>query len=398
MIPLAAAGWMATLDGHLNQDLNAETLERALSHHPIIEFDSIMGRRLKPWRDWVNHAVRDRYWEEQAYQRPLLGSSAHMLHVTGWYDDCLSGALENFAALSRRASAAISTQRLLVGPWLHTTIGRRHIGETDFGAAAEIDINRLQLRWFDACATGKWDDISPVQLFVMGRNEWIYENEWPIARTEYVSYFLHSGGQANTRNGDGTLSTLPPAHEPADQFRYDPAYPVPYGAGFDWKQVGGPDDCTTLELRDDILVFTSATFDEPTLICGPLQVRLFAATNARDTDWMAKILDVYPDGKAIRLNDGAVRARFREGHDREIFLPCGTIAEFAIDCWATCIELQPGHRLRLEITSSAFGKYDINLNGGGAIGQEREPVIAQQTVYHDIVHPSRVILPIVRGR
>jgi putative CocE/NonD family hydrolase len=231
----------------------------------------------------------------------------------------------------------------------------------------------------------------------MGRNAWIREEEWPIARTEYVTYYLHSAGRANTRHGDGTLSTSPPEDEWADGFRYDPNDPVPYSASLDWKQVGGPDDCQSLELRDDVLVYTGPQLEEPLLICGPLRVKLFASTSARDTDWTAKILDVHPDGRAIRLNDGAVRARFRRGHDREVFVDPDAIEEYHIDCWATCIELPPGHRLRLEISSSVFGKYDVNLNGGGPVGQEHEPVIAHQGIYHDAARPSCLLLPVLRS-
>jgi putative CocE/NonD family hydrolase len=392
----AAACWVAMLDGHINQDLSTVDLDRVYRHRPAVDIGKLIGRTLNPWRDWIDHAVRDDYWERQAYQQRLQQCSQPMLHVSGWYDDCLSGALENFASLSKRSFAS-ETQRLLIGPWLHGTIGQRRIGETDYGRAAEIDLNRLQRDWFDACRSRKPLEAAPVRLFVMGRNAWIDEQEWPIARTEYVSYYLHSAAHANSRNGDGTLSTSPPTDEPPDQFRYDPANPASYSASLDWKQIGGPDDCASLELRDDILVYTGPVLEEPLLICGPLRVWLFAATSARDTDWTAKILEVHPDGRAIRLNDGAIRARFRKGHDKEVFVPPGTIEEYEIDCCATCIELQPGHRLRLEISSSACGKYDLNLNGGGPVGREVEPVIARQTVYHEAARPSRIILPILRS-
>jgi putative CocE/NonD family hydrolase len=398
MIMPAAAAWMATLDGHINQDLSALDLGRAFAARPMIDFDIAIGRHLKPWRDWVSHAVRDDYWERQAYQTRLRHCSQPMLHVSGWYDDCLIGALENFAALSERKFEGESpAQRLLIGPWLHTTVGLRRSGDIDYGEAAEIDLNQLQRKWFDACVKGEVLEQHPVRLFVMGRNAWIDEKEWPIARTEYVSYYLHSRGRANTSNGDGALSTSLAHEEPADQFRFDPTNPVPYSTSLDFSQVGGPDDCANIELRDDVLVYTGPVVREPLLICGPLRVKLFASTSARDTDWTAKILDVHPDGTAIRLNDGAVRARFRKGHDRELFLSPGAIEEYDIDCWATCIELQRGHRLRLEISSSAFGKYDVNLNGGGPVGQESEAIIARQTIYHDAVHPSRVIVPVLRS-
>jgi uncharacterized protein len=397
MIMPVAASWMAMLDGHVNQDLSAIDLQRAFAHRPIVDFDRLVGRNLQPWRDWVGHAVRDRYWEKQAYQTRLLQSSQHMLHVTGWYDDCLAGALENFASLSKRQfDADAGKQKLIVGPWLHGTLGDRSIGDLDFGEDAKIDLNELQRDWFAACVTDNEPETVAVRLFVMGRNAWINEREWPIARSEYVPYYLHSVERANTRNGDGTLSTEPPAEEGADTFQYDPANPVPYSDTFDWKQVGGPDDYAALELREDILVYTGPVLEQPLLVCGPILVKLFAATSARDTDWTAKLLEVYPDGRAIRLSDGAIRARFRKGHDRECFLTPGAIEEYDIDCGATCIELHPGHRLRLEISSSVVGKYDVNLNGGGPVGQETAPTIAEQTIYHDAARPSHIVLAVLR--
>ncbi len=159
--------------------------------------------------------------------------------------------------------------------------------------------------------------------------------------------------------------------------------------------MGGPDDCSALELRNDILVYTTDPLAEPMLICGPLAVRLFASSSALDTDWTAKLLDVHPDGRAIRLNDGAVRARFRNGPEQALLAP-GSVEEYLIDCWSTCIELPAGHQLRLEIASSAFGKFDVNMNGGGPIGREQVPIVAEQTVFHDQKRPSHILLPVIR--
>jgi putative CocE/NonD family hydrolase len=395
----SAAAWLATLDGRTNQDLATCDVPGAFATLPIIDFDRHIGRHLVAWRDWIGNAPGSPYWLQQRYQEALLESRIPMLHVSGWYDDCLVGTLENFAAMSSsaRECATRTTQRMIIGPWLHGASGQRRVGDLDFGAEAEMQLADVQRRWFDGCLAGEVDASPPVRLFVMGRNAWLHEHEWPLARTSYVPYYLHSGGRANSRNGDGSLSPLPPVDEPHDGFSYDPANPVPYCADFDWRQVGGPDDCAGLELRSDILVYTSAPIVEPLLVCGPLRVRLFAASSARDTDWTAKVLDVHPDGRAIRLNDGVVRARFRNGTGVERFLSPGVVEEYLIDCWATCIELQPGHCLRLEISSSAFGKGDLNLNGGGPIGRETMAVVARQSVYHDRARASHLLLPVVQG-
>jgi uncharacterized protein len=397
----SAAAWLASLDGRTNQDLSTCDVSGAYKTLPIIDFDRHIGRHLQVWRDWIENAPGTAYWRQQSYQEDLLKSRIPMLHISGWYDDCLIGALENFTAMTRHAHdpEARLAQRMIIGPWAHGGIGQRRISDFDYGSEAEVDVLDLQCRWFNSRLKGIHDSSPPVKLFVMGPNKWIAESEWPLRGTNYVRYYLHSHGHANGRMGDGILSTTAPrSDELTDSFRYDPAKPFPYCSDFSWRQIGGPDDFSEVELRDDVLVYTSPEFSEPMFICGPLQVRLFAASSARDTDWTAKVLDVYPDGRAIRLGDGIIRARFRNGANKESFLTPGIVEEYAIDCWATCVELQVSHRLRVEISSSAFGKVDVNLNGGGLIGREAVAVIAQQTIYHDDKRPSYLILPIAKRR
>lgn len=393
----SAASWMASLDGRTNQDLGSCDIAGAFATLPIIDFDRHIGRDLRPWRDWIEHRPDTPYWQRQRYQNDLQRSRVPMLHISGWYDDCLIGTLDNFAAMHGRASGPgeRANQRMVVGPWEHGGTGKRTCGALDFGVQAEVDILQLQRDWFDMHLRGELDSSPAARVFVMGRNTWLYTGEWPLAHTTYVPFYLHSQGRANSRNGNGVLDPAAPQDEPCDEFIYDPSNPVPYSADFNWQQVGGPDDCAELELREDILVYTSAPLAAPLLVCGPLAVRLFAASSARDTDWTAKILVVYEDGRAIRLNDGAIRARFRNGTASEQFLQPGAIEEYLIDCWATCIELRAGERIRIEIASSAFGKTDLNLNGAGPIGRETQPVVATQSVYHDATHHSHLLLPVV---
>jgi uncharacterized protein len=195
------------------------------------------------------------------------------------------------------------------------------------------------------------------------------------------------------RFGDGELSPASPGAEPADHFRYDPLDPVPFVMSV--ENVGGPDNYSQIEARPDVLVYTTGPMNAPMLMCGPVKAHLFASTSARDTDWTAKVVDVHPDGYAQRLSDGIVRARFRESAEREVLLTPGKIYAYDVEIWPTCVELQHGHRLRLEISSSAFPKFDRNLNTGGRLGFETNPAIAAQSVYHDREHQSYVLLPIV---
>jgi putative CocE/NonD family hydrolase len=342
----------------------------------------------------------DDYWRRQGYQEKLLEANVPMLHVSGWYDDVLVGTIENYVNLTTRAKETQERRRqwLLIGPWGHAVNAGTRLGNIDFGPEAVVDLDALQIRWFDHWLNGVANGIEkepPVRIFVMGENVWRTENEWPLARTQYVKYYLHSSGRANSLFGNGTLTTTVPGDEKADTYRYDPADPVPFITEPNFHQIGGPDDYRPVERRDDVLVYTGPVVEEPLEICGPLRVKLYASSSARDTDWTAKILDVHPGGYAQRLNDGIVRARFRRSIEKEDLLTPGQTEEYDIDCWSTCVRLDRGHRLRVEISSSAFPKFDRNLNTGGPIGKEAKGMTADQVVYHDRIRPSYVLIPIV---
>jgi putative CocE/NonD family hydrolase len=392
--------WLAYVSGKTLQDTSHIDLMAAYQALPLREIDERFGRKIPAWRDWFDHPSLDDYWRQQSYQESLLDAGVPILHVSGWYDDVLVGTTENYVNLATRAkdSAVRGKQWLLIGPWGHRVNTTRVLGEVDFGPEALIDFDGLSRRWFDRWLKGDENGVDSdprVRLFVMGENRWRDENEWPIARTRYVDYYLHSQGKANSRFGDGSLDTTRPSTEPADSYRYDPEDPVPFITEPNFSQVGGPDDYRSIERRDDVLVYSGDALEEPLEICGPLSVRLYAASSARDTDWTAKVLDVHPDGLARRLNDGIVRARYRESMEKETFLEPGRVEAYDIDAWSTCVRMEKGHRLRLEISSSAFPKFDRNLNTGGPIGKETKGVVAEQTVYHDRDRPSWVRIPIV---
>ncbi len=396
----ATISWLANLAGHTSQDLSELDLWGAYAHRPLRGADRYLGRSIRAWQDWLDHPARDAYWDQLAYQSRILDSRIPMLHVSGWYDDVLLGTLQNFANLTgpRAAPEVRRGQRLLIGPWGHRVTAGTKVGDVDFGPSSLIDYEGVQARWFDRWLKGIDNGVdrdAPVRIFVMGENRWRDEAEWPLARTKWTRFYLHSGGRANSRFGDGRLDTLPPAAEPPDRFTYDPANPVPLITDAHFSQVGGPDDYQTIERRDDVLVYTTAPFDRPTEICGPLSATIHASTSARDTDWFTKILVVFPDGVARRLNDGAVRARFARNPRQAALIPPGKVESFTIDNWGTCILLRAGERLRLEVSSSSFPKFDPNLNTGESIADGTSGVVANQTVYHDRTRPSYVLLPIV---
>ena len=343
-------------------------------------------------------------WWEIDVERRHREIEVPMYHVTSWYDIFLHGGIANFCGLRRHAAteAARASQKLLIGPWAHlfpyTSPTSTGTGDIDFGPAALIDLHEIQLRWFDhwlkGADTGILDE-PPVKIFVMGENRWRDENEWPLARTRYEPYYLHSGGRANTASGDGTLDPRPPADEPTDHYVYDPRDPVPTRGGNTLILAMGVQDQRPVEGRDDVLIYTSETLTSPLEITGPIAVTLHAASSAPDTDFTAKLVDVRADGYAQNLTDGISRARYRDSRAVATLLTPGAVCRFTIDLWATSHVFLPGHRIRVEISSSNFPRFDRNLNTGEdqATSTRSEP--ARQTIFHDSRYPSHILLPII---
>ena len=234
-----------------------------------------------------------------------------------------------------------------------------------------------------------------MKIFVMGENVWRDENEWPLARTRYTPYYFHSQGGANSAAGDGTLSQAVPGEETADTYVYDPADPVPTRGGNTLIIPIGVQDQRNVETRQDVLVYTGEPLSEPLEVTGPIVVSLFAATNAPDTDFTAKLVDVRPDGYARNLADGIVRGRYRASRTFPTPLQPGVVTEFPIDLWATSHVFLPRHRIRVEISSSNFPRFDRNLNTGEdqATGSQFQP--ASQTIFHDSRYPSHILLPVI---
>jgi len=389
----ASLSWLAAVSGKTMQDISQHDLRATYGHLPIYQADQVLGRTLTAWRDWLDHPTRDAYWEQQAFQQRLKDVDLPMLHVSGWYDDVLVGTTENFAAMSGKPN-----QSLIVGPWGHGVNRNRKLGAIDFGPEAIINLDSLYLRWFDRWLKGVRNGVErdpKVRIFVMEENRWREESEWPLARTRFVKFYLSSQGKANSSHGDGRLDTLPPRSQPPDRYRADPMNAFPFITDDAFSQIGGPDDYRQVETRTDVLIYSTEPLPKPLEVCGPLSAPLFAASSARDADFAAKVLAVRPDGFVLRLNDGIVRARYRNGFDRVELLEPGKVEEYRIDAWSTCIRLGAGWRLRLEVASHAFPKFDRNLQTGGPIGKEAQGVVAEQTVYHDGERASYLLVPVV---
>jgi hypothetical protein len=394
--------WHRMVSGRLLQYVDGTDWMEVYRHLPLLTMDEKAGFYAPHWREDLSHPPADRaYWQPVTYQDQLAGLDLPALHITGWYDDVQPGTLINFAALADGAATerARRAQRLVVGPWGHECSRNRprQLGDIDFGPGADFDLDRYELRWLQHYLAGQDNgaDAEPrAQIFVMGRNQWRAEDAWPLARTEWARYHLTSAGQANSRHGDGGLRReQPPGDEPPDVFKHDPADPVPFLTEPSSAQIGGPDDYAQVQERADVLVYSTPPLAAEVEVTGPVRVELFASSSAPDTDFMAKLVDVHPDGYCQRLCDGMVRARFREGMDREVLMEPGTVYRFEIDLWSTSQVFLAGHRIRLEIASSAFPKYDRNLGTGGPLGTGTSHQPAQNTVWHTSAYPSALILP-----
>jgi len=354
------------------------------------------GQESRVYRESMDHPAYDDYWKRLSTREHIKDIRIPVFAVGGWYDNYAESDLAAFKELHKQGG----TNRVLIGPWPHNmSIPFRNVS---FGAQASVPIRRFQLQWFDHWLKGLDTPLlsqPPVQIFVMGANVWREEHEWPPARTRRLRYYLASNGHANSIYGDGSLGTSPQARALPDQFTYDPLKPVPTMGGavccdpaiFPW----GPMDQRPVEKRRDVLVYTSAGLTEDLEVTGEVQVVLRAASDAPDTDFTAKLVDVFPNGEARNLTDGILRARYRESLEKPALMKSGEVYRLVIDAGVTSNLFRKGHRIRIEISSSNFPRFDRNLNTGKAVEDETEVRRANQVVYHDGSRRSYVSLPVI---
>lgn len=376
-------------------------LEEVYRHLPLrtLPIEDLAWARL--YAHWLAHSTNDHYWRRLSINRRYEEIEAPALIVGGWYDVFIRGTLENYAGVRARGGteAARTGTRLVVGPWAHgSTYGPYPDHSFDaFAPDDGLDVPGLQLRFFARRLLGTekgLDDEPPVRIFVMGENRWRDEDDWPLARARPTEWHLRAGGR---------LTEEPPDDERPDEYVYDPADPAPTLGGQTslparmMKMNSGPLDQGRLDGRQDVLPFTSAPLEEPLEVTGPIALHLHAATSAPDTDFVAKLVDVGPDGSAIILTEGVLRARFREGFEREVLVEPDRPYDYRLDLGATSNVFLAGHRIRLLLTSSSFPRFDRNANTGRPLGVDGPDDLrpARQTIFHDAGRPSALILPVV---
>jgi uncharacterized protein len=384
--------WFRMTDGRAIQYTGDTDWMSVYAHRPLLTMDEAAGFVSPNWREEVRHTTLDDWWEPVRYQHRIGELDLPVLHISGWYDDEEIGTPANFAAMTAAGRAG---QRLLMGPWGHAVNTTRKLGEIDFGPDALIDLDAYVLAFLDEHVRGIVPEPAPepVRIFVMGAGQWRDEATWPPASAGTHVFHLAGDGRANSRFGDGRLQAEPPvADQVPDEWVHDPDRPVPFITGEGSGQIGGPDDYLGVESRGDVLVYSTEPLAEPVELIGPVTLVAHVATSAADTDVMAKLVDVHPSGFAQRLCDGMVRLRYRNGFDRAEPVTPGQVYEVRIVMWDTCVRLDAGHRIRLEVASSALPKFDVNLGTGGDMITETEGVQATNRIWHDASRPSRLIV------
>jgi putative CocE/NonD family hydrolase len=360
------------------------------------------------FEDYVPHAPADPYWDEVGYLRDDDRFDVPTIHVNSWLDVTPEPTMYLFNLMRRNSVSATARENIfaIVSPTQHcaseAATERTKVGDMDVGDA-RFPYFRIYLDFFDHWLRGVDNGVEKlpkVQYYTIGTNDWHHAPTWPVPGMRETSYWLTSGGTANTGRGDGRLTTAKPAAKGSDTYVYDPADPFPSRGGAicctgNPKDQPGIFDQADLEERRDLLVYTTPPLERGLTITGNVRVELHVSSDARDTDFAAKLVDVDPDGRAWNISNGILRARYREGFTRKVLMEQGMTYPLTVSLKATSWHFKPGHRVRLYVTSSDFPQYDRNLNTGGNNFDESRGVAARNTIHHGGATASRLVLPVV---
>lgn len=385
-------------------DAVAWTSKLPLLSYPMLEGSG--GPELAPYfADWLMHPNYDDYWKRWSIEDHYAQIQVPVYSMGAWYDIFLGGTLRNYIRLKKEAGseAARRGQRLMVyvgghaGGW-----DQRKVGAVDFGPRLPFDLGDALLHYYDSLLKGidnGFNREKPVRIFVMGKNDWREEDDWPLARAKETHYYLHAASPANGLEGGGSLSTSAPADEKPDQYVYDPANAVPTIGGplcCGPLPTGiGPEDQRPAESRPDVLIFSTPAFAQATEITGSISLDLYVSSSAVDTDFTGKLLDIWPNGFAQNLSEGILRLRYRNSQEKPELATPGEVYHINVDLWATSNVFVPGHKLRLEVSSSNFPRFDRNLNSGEEQARATHMLKATNVIYHDKARPSALIVPAV---
>ncbi|MCW4050955.1 MAG: CocE/NonD family hydrolase [Candidatus Bathyarchaeota archaeon] len=398
-------GWLNFVGARTNQNTAAPSVdwERVYNQLPLETMPEALGRDLPVWNEWLSHPDLDEFWKAINFtDDDFKGIDLPILHITGYYDGDQPGALHYYDN-TVRYSPAKDKQYMLIGPWDHpgTRFPQRYLGGVDFTNTAVMNMAEVHLAWFDRWIKGKGNEVDKwpkTKYFVMGENKWVKDNDyWAPSKASYTDYYLHSNGNANTLRGDGALSKEKPKDEPNDTYTYNPKNPVIPGVGFDFygERDEPPLDSRYLLRKDDYLVYTSDHLKEAVTVAGRPIAELYCSSDCVDTDWFVYLMDVHPDGRSILVSRGLLRARYRNGLEKQELMNPETVYKFTLEMNSTCVKYLEGHSIRIAVTSSEFPRYARNNNTGKPIASDTEMRIAHNKVHHMAAYPSVVKLPLL---
>jgi uncharacterized protein len=368
---------------------------------PLMHSEPLRESGLAPYFfDWLHHPGSDDYWRSWALADSYKDMTVPALHIGGWWDIFLTGTLQNFAGMKR--SGAAGEQRCIVGPWTHA-IDESQLHCPELGGVVPNPMDHLLLDWFDHTLRGETlrADDGPVRLYVLRADRWMDCVDWPPPDTTAQTWYLASDGRANSDRGDGRLSREAPQESPPDCYIYDPLAPVPSlgGASCCSNEVApmGPAQQGSVETLNAVLVYTSEPFDMAAVLVGRVHTALYAATSGRDTDFVCRLCVVDRDGRSTSITDGILRGRYREGVGHEVPTRPHNVYLYDVELQPTAVEIRAGERLRLQVTSSAYPRWDRNTNTGGVISADEphDAVVVRQEVFHEAVYPSRVTITLL---
>ena len=373
-------------------------------HLPLVSMDDKAGLSCDYYKDWIRHPVRDSYWEQINLSHKYAQIKIPALHLGGWYDMFLRSTIEDWEGVKTNSDDALASENqwLLIGPWDHTftTNYTKRIGQIDIGDSSRTTYWDNCHAFFDYWLMGVdngFDKTPRVKVFTIGDNQWQSQDKWPIDNTTYSEFYLHSGGNAHLAEGDGSLSPMKPTSaEPVDRYVYDPNDPVALTTDTNlWRCAKFLLDRARLSDRPDVLIYDSKPLETDMEITGPIRVTLFAASTARDTDFTASLVDLFPNCYAHLIQEGIIRAGYRKSDCKRTLIEPDRAYAYTIDLWSTSYVIKKGHNIRVEISSSNFNRYDRNPNTGNTFGMDAEVNLAEQTIYHNEEYPSRITLPII---
>lgn len=389
----SALYWALRSRGQRDEKPSDTMLDRGVNGFPMIEADNRAAGDIAFFNDWASHPDNDTYWKAIDGEQRANDLQAPVLLMAGWSDPFLPSQLHDFEAIRARADPRIAQEsRLIIGPWSHAESMRFPDGTT--GGAYRPASLAPSIPWFDHQLLGRPLDRSlaaPVRLYVIGENVWRDEQEWPLARARPTKFYLRGAGHANTAQGDGRLTVdQPSASEPPDTYVYDPRFPVPTRGGAMLSSRAGMQEQGDVERRPDVLVYTTEPLPADLEVTGPVSATLIVSTTAASTDFAVKLVDVHPDGKAYNISDGILRRGYSKSDG-----PDGNAQAITVELWPTSMLFRRGHRIRIEVSSSNFPRYDRNTNTGNEPATDDAPVAAKQVVYHSLMQLSSILLPVV---